>query len=71
MARNNYAKQIQNIVQAKSQHRVDTYCQMCFDVALMAAHDVFGMGEGRCKEFRDAYNQYMEWVVTMTEADRI
>jgi len=42
---------------------------MGFDAAILAAHEVFGMGPGRSAAFADAYNKAMEQLADMFIAD--
>jgi len=45
---------------------------LAFDAAILAAHEVFGMGPGRAAAFRDAYMNAMEELAGMfiEDADR-
>lgn len=36
-----------------------------FDAAILAAHEVFGLGKGRAAAFAEAYNQAMEELATI------
>ena len=42
---------------------------MGFDAAIIAAHEVFGMGPGRSAAFAEAYNNAMEQLAEMYIAD--
>ena len=36
-----------------------------FDAAIIAAHNVFGMGAGRSAAFANAYNEATEWLASL------
>lgn len=69
MAKNSLAKRIN---QAAHQRVVDTrqtHTQMCLDAAMIAANDVFNMGESRCMAFAQAFTENLMKIATTALED--
>lgn len=54
---------------ARFMENVRTLCQMAQDAAMIAAHDVLGMGRGRCEAFAEAYRQNMNDMAHLFNGD--
>lgn len=49
--------------------KIIIHTQMCFDAAMMAANDVFNMGESRCPEFTSRFSYYVAEIAQTTIED--
>lgn len=54
---------------AVSAHKVNVALQMAKDVADMAAHEVFGLGEGRAEKWTKVYSEILDDMMHMVAAD--
>ena len=59
MSKNRYAKVLREAQQLTSMRYADIRGQIDLDGAMMAANEVFQMGPGRAKQFRDAMTKYV------------
>lgn len=56
-------------LEARYKRKLATTMQMCFDVAVITANDVFNMGEGRSPEFERQYSANYATICDMLLAD--
>ena len=63
--KNAYAVKLKN----DRSERIIIHTQMCLDAAMMAANDVFNMGESRCQEFASRFSHYVAEIAQTTIED--
>lgn len=56
-------------LEARYQRKLAVTMQMCFDVAVITANDVFKMGAGRAPEFEQQYSANYAAICNMLRAD--
>lgn len=56
-------------LEAQYQRKLTVTMQMCFDVAVITANDVFKMGAGRAKQFEQKYSENYAKICAMMIED--
>lgn len=69
MSKNALAKEIDRQVRRLVSEQTRARLALGFDAAIIAAHNVFGMGPGRSAAFANAYNDAMEQLAELYVSD--